>query len=69
MNDKIIMDTNVAAKAATPQEECKPEEWNMQEQCIEFIRAFTKNTDSQLVLDFDYEIIKEYRNRIQNICR
>lgn len=64
MNDKIIMDTNVAAKAATPQEECKPEEWNMQEQCIEFIREFTKNIDSQLVLDFDYEIIKEYRNRI-----
>ena len=66
MNDKIIMDTNVAAKAATPQEECKPEEWDMQERCIEFIREFTKNTDSQLVLDFDYEIIKEYRNRIPN---
>ena len=64
MKHKIIMDTNVAAKAATPQAECKPEEWDMQEQCIEFIREFTKDVCSQLVLDLDYEIIKEYRNRI-----
>lgn len=64
MNDKLIMDTNVAVKAATPQEECESEEWDMQEKCVDFIGKFVKNPASQLVLDLDYEIITEYRNRI-----
>lgn len=64
MNHKIIMDTNVAVKAATPQQDCKEEEWEMRKICIDFIQNLTRNPESKLVLDLDYEIIKEYRNRI-----
>lgn len=64
MNNKIIMDTNVAAKAATPLEDCKSEEWDMQQKCVEFIGTFVKNPESKLALDLNYEIITEYRNRI-----
>lgn len=64
MNNKIIMDTNVAVKAATPQQDCKDEELEMREKCIQFIGEFVNNPKSQLVLDMDYEIIGEYRNRI-----
>lgn len=64
MINKIIMDTNVAVKAATPQQDCKDEELDMQEKCMEFIGEFVNNPESKLVLDLDYEIIKEYRNRI-----
>lgn len=64
MNHKIIMDTNVAVKAATPQQDCKEEEWEMRKICIYFIQNLTRNPESKLVLDLDYEIIKEYRNRI-----
>ena len=58
------MDTNVAVKAATPQKDCKDEELEMREKCIQFIGEFVNNPESQLVLDLDYEIIGEYRNRI-----
>lgn len=64
MKNKIIMDTNVAAKAATPIEECKDEELNLQKECMVFIKDFVDNPGSKLVLDADYEISKEYRNRI-----
>ncbi len=64
MNDKIIMDTNVAVKAATPQQDCKEEEWEMRKMCVDFIRNLVKNPNSKLVLDLGFEIIKEYRNRI-----
>lgn len=32
MTNKIIMDTNVAAKAATPVQECKEEELDLQKE-------------------------------------
>ncbi|MEY8411284.1 hypothetical protein AALB51_08525 [Lachnospiraceae bacterium 62-26] len=64
MNDKIIMDTNVAVKAAIPKLDCKDEELHVRSKCVEFIGRFVKNPKSKLVLDLDYEIIKEYRNRI-----
>lgn len=64
MNNKIIMDTNVAVKAATPWQDCKDEELYVQKKCAEFIGRFVTDPGSKLVLDLDYEIIKEYRNRI-----
>ncbi|MDO4339912.1 MAG: hypothetical protein Q4C91_17775 [Eubacteriales bacterium] len=64
MDNKIIMDTNVAAKAATPLTECKDEELDVQQKCMRFIKNFVDNSESKLVLDADYQIIKEYRNRI-----
>lgn len=64
MDNKIIMDTNVAVKAATPEQDCKDEELDVRKKCIEFIGEFVKNSESKLVLDLDYEIINEYRNRI-----
>ena len=64
MTNKIIMDTNVAAKAATPVKECKEEELDLQQECMAFIKGFVDNPDSKLVLDADYEISKEYRNRV-----
>lgn len=64
MGNKIIMDTNVAAKAATRLAECKDEELDVQRKCMEFVKNFVDNPESKLVLDADYEIAKEYRNRI-----
>lgn len=64
MDNKIIMDTNVAAKAATPLTECKDEELDVQQKCMRFIKSFVDNSESKLVLDADCHIIKEYRNRI-----
>lgn len=64
MENKIIMDTNVAAKAATRLAECKDEELDVQRKCMEFVKNFVDNPKSKLVLDADYEIAKEYRNRI-----
>ena len=40
MSNKIIMDTNVAAKAATPIKECKAEELDLQQECMAFIKRF-----------------------------
>lgn len=64
MKNKIIMDTNVAAKAATRVAECKDEELNVQRKCMKFLKDFVDSPESRLVLDADYEIIREYRNRI-----
>lgn len=64
MYDKIIMDTNVAVKAATLERDCRDEELDVQEKCIKFIGGFVNNPESKLVLDMDYEIIREYRKRI-----
>jgi hypothetical protein len=58
------MDTNVPAKAATPIQECKDEELEMQRDCMEYMKQFTENPDSKLVIDLDREILKEYYNRI-----
>ncbi len=64
MNSKIIMDTNVAAKAAALQKDCRLEEMKMQRKCAEFIGEFVNNPSSQLILDMNYEIVHEYRKRI-----
>jgi hypothetical protein len=64
MSSKVIMDTNVPAKAATPAQECKKEELEMHRDCMEYIKQFTENPDSKLVIDQDHEILKEYYNRI-----
>lgn len=64
MNNKVIMDTNVPAKAATAPQDCKEEELDMQRDCIEFIQNFIHNPESKLVVDMDYEILREYENRI-----
>lgn len=66
MENKIIMDTNVAAKAATPLQDCKDEELDMRRACIEFIQNLTRNPESKLVLDIDQEIMTEYRHIIPN---
>lgn len=58
------MDTNVAAKAATPLTECKDEELDVQQKCMRFIKSFVDNQESKLVLDAEYEIVREYRKRI-----
>lgn len=39
MNNKVIMDTNVAVKAATPPGKCKEEELKMQKTCMKFIKT------------------------------
>ena len=57
------MDTNVAVKAATPPGKCKEEELKMQKTCMKFIKNFTDNPESKLVIDTDYEIIRENRGK------
>lgn len=58
------MDTNVAAKAATRLAECKDEELDVRRKCMQFVKGFVDDPTSKLVLDADYEITNEYRNRI-----
>lgn len=64
VSDKVIMDTNVPAKAATSPLECKEEELDMQKACIEYVQAFVRNPESKLVMDLGNEIGAEYRRRI-----
>ena len=61
---KIILDTNVPAKAAVAPEACPSEELKMQKACMEYIRELTKNKDKKLVLDLDHEIWKEYHTNV-----
>lgn len=62
--DRIILDTNVPAKASTPPEACPPEELEIQKSCMEYIRDLTHNTDRKLVLDLEHEIWNEYHNNV-----
>lgn len=64
INNKVILDTNVPAKAATLPEEYEDEELEMQQNCINYIKEFIANPESKLVLDLDFEIYNEYRKRI-----
>ena len=51
MTNKIIMDTNVAAKAATSVKECKEEELNLQQECIQnILRSFRLQMQSGWVI-------------------
>jgi hypothetical protein len=62
---RIILDTNVPAKASVSPNSCPTEELNMQKACMEYVRALTQEKDKKLVLDLGHEIWKEYHN---NIC-
>lgn len=62
--NKIILDTNVPAKAAVAPELCPAEELKMQKACMEYIGELTKNKDKKLVLDLDHEIWKEYHTNV-----
>lgn len=63
---RIILDTNVPAKAAVSPNSCSPEALEMQSACMEYIRKLTIGQDNKLVLDLDYEICREYQN---NVCK
>lgn len=63
---KIILDTNVPAKASIPPNSCPEEELEMQRACMEYIRTLTTGRDKKLVLDLGHEIWKEYQN---NVCK
>ena len=63
---KIILDTNVPVKASVLSADCPLDELEMQRACIEYIGKLVQNQKIKLVLDLDYEILKEYRN---NICK
>ena len=63
---RIILDTNVPAKAAVSPNACPMEELELQRACMEYIRMLTVEQDKKLVLDLDYEILKEYQN---NVCK
>ena len=61
---KCILDANVPAKASYILSDCKPEELDMVNACIEFIHDFINTPDSKVVLDMDWEIISEYERNI-----
>ncbi len=63
MKSKVILDTNVPAKAATAPNLCPLEELAVQGKCMEYIFELI-NGQTKLVLDADYEIVKEYRNNV-----
>lgn len=62
--DKIILDTNVPAKAAVSPESCPAEELKMQRACMKYIEELTENKNRKLVLDLDHEIWKEYHTNV-----
>ena len=62
--DRIILDTNVPAKASAAPQLCPEEELEMQRACIEYIGELVRRSDKELVLDLDYEIWKEYHNNV-----
>ena len=64
--NKIILDTNVPAKAAVSPATCPPEELKMQKACMEYIGELVKSKEKKLVLDLDHEIWKEYHNNVCN---
>jgi len=61
---KIILDTNVPVKASVSPATCPPDELEMQRACMEYIGELVQNQNKKLVLDLDYEILKEYRNNV-----
>lgn len=63
MNNKVIVDANVPAKASTPPNLCVSDELIVQRKCIEYIERLINGND-ELVLDLDYEIVNEYRNNV-----
>lgn len=48
--DRIILDTNVPAKASTAPPLCLTEELEMQKACIEYIGELVRRNDKKLVL-------------------
>lgn len=63
---KIILDTNVPVKASVSPAVCPPDELEMQKACMEYMGKLIQTRNTRLVLDLDYEILKEYRN---NVCK
>ena len=63
---KIILDTNVPVKASIAPNLCPEYELGMQKKCMEYIGQLANGSDKKLVLDADYEILKEYQN---NVCK
>ena len=63
MDTKVILDTNVPVKAATAPNMCPSDELSVQRKCMEYVNSLITGT-TKLVLDVDYEIIREYRNNI-----
>lgn len=61
---RIVLDTNVPVKASIPPNECLAEELEMQKACMEYIRELTIKQDKKLVLDMNFEILKEYENNV-----
>lgn len=61
---KIIIDTNVPVKAATPINDCPSSELGVQKKCMEFINEFVISDRYCLVLDCRYEILREYERNI-----
>lgn len=57
---RIILDTNVPAKASVSPNSCPIEELEMQRACMEYVKALTIGQDKKLVLDLGHEIWKEY---------
>lgn len=63
---KCIMDTNVPVKASYPLSECREEELELVGACIEFIHDLINNPKSKLVLDMDWEILGEYKDKVKD---
>lgn len=63
---KIILDTNVPTKASISPQLCHENELEMQKKCMKYIGDLVNNKETKLVLDADFEILKEYQN---NVCK
>ncbi|WP_373212751.1 hypothetical protein [Ruminococcus sp. 5_1_39BFAA] len=64
--NRIILDTNVPAKASVAPDSCPNEELKMQRACMEYVGKLTMGQEKKLVLDLGHEIWKEYHN---NVCK
>ena len=65
MDTKVILDTNVHAKAATAPNRCPKEELIVQKNCMDYVYGLIKGK-TKLVLDADYVIFREYQNNVDN---
>ena len=63
---KIVLDTNVPTIASISPQLCQDKELVMQKKCVEYIGNLVKCKETKLVLDADFEILKEYQ---KNVCK
>ena len=59
--NKYIIDANVVLLSGTPVKEIPQDQLLCAKKCFDFIKKFMENPDSNLVLDAEGRILKEYR--------